>query len=105
MYRGRLSYLYVLGKRKKKKKDTLCKCRYALAIVIQLFSPVGSFDLGGKQRCQIVFFSDNINAVIELCVIAFLTQSLPENGSTSRRQVQNPFISFANRTPCSILDG
>lgn len=34
-YHGILSYCYVL-----EKKDTLCKCRYALAIVIQLFSPV-----------------------------------------------------------------
>lgn len=49
---------------------------------------------------------DNIAAVIELCIIAFVTpvcsvapqfQPLPENSWTSKRsQVQNPFISFAN---------
>lgn len=35
-YHGILSYFYA----PEKKRDTLCKFRYAVAIVIQLFSPV-----------------------------------------------------------------
>lgn len=58
---------------------------------------------------------DNIAAMIELWVIAFVTrvwsvalqfQALPENSSSSKRsQVQNPFISFVNHMSCSILGG